>query len=84
MAPVRRRDVHHFLPRRGVGFATALVTGQFSECEVGSKMFAFDLDRLADIDRFSPQMLEVLFSEPDSENGYAMIASFLWEPTSCY
>jgi hypothetical protein len=45
-------------------------------------MFPFYLDRLVDAHRFSPQRLEVLFSEPDVENWYAMIAGFLWEPAS--
>jgi hypothetical protein len=37
LAPVRPRDVHHFLRQRGVGFATALVIGPLFECKVGTK-----------------------------------------------
>jgi hypothetical protein len=59
-----------------------LVIGPLSECNVGSEMFAFYLDRLVDVHRFSPQILEVFSSEPDVESWYPMIAGFLWEPTS--
>jgi hypothetical protein len=62
MAPDRRRDVHDCLLQRGVGFAAALVIGPLYECEIGSEMFAFYLDRLAGIHRFSPQILAVLFA----------------------
>jgi hypothetical protein len=61
MAPVRRRDVHHFLRQRGVEFATALVIWPLFECELGSEMFTFYLDRLVDVHRFSPQIFEVFF-----------------------
>jgi hypothetical protein len=61
--------------RDGVGL------GRLFECEIGSEMFAFSLDRLADVHRFLPQILEI-FSEPDVENWYATSAGFLWEPTS--
>jgi hypothetical protein len=59
MVPIRRRDVHHFLRQCSVGFATGLVIGPLFECEVGSEMFAFDLNRLVDVHRFSPQIFEV-------------------------
>jgi hypothetical protein len=45
-------------------------------------MFAFYLDRLADVHRFSPQILEILFCEPGIETLYVTIAGFLWEPTN--
>jgi hypothetical protein len=48
MAPDRRRDVHDFLLQR-VGFARAVVIESLWKCEIGSEMFAFDLDHSAPV-----------------------------------
>jgi hypothetical protein len=82
MASVRYRGVPHFLRQPGVVVATALVIGPLFECEVGGEIFAFSLHLLADVHRFSPRILEALFSESDVANWYTTVAGFLWEPTS--
>jgi hypothetical protein len=59
----------------GVGFATALVIGPLSECEVGSEMFTFYLDRLADFHWFSPPLpnndIIERFTRADQETEYS-------------
>jgi hypothetical protein len=61
----RRACVCTFLLQHGFEFAMSLIIEPPFDCELGSEMFIFYLNRLADVHRFLPQMLELLFSEPD-------------------